>query len=557
MLPALRSAHRLLIAALTLVVVLATAGAAGAATPTWHTVLNATEGSSLNGVSCASVTMCLGVASDVAVEDGGPLYETNPDPGAVLNAVSCAPGTRFCMVVDDHGSAVAYENGAFGSVENIDGTTELESVSCPTAGFCVAIDHDDGVFVYSDQVWSFRLALTQPSGFTNVTQVSCSSPTFCVALASSGSGERYTTWDGTSWTAHGTFDAAGVYAESLTCTSSSFCLATDRAGNASTFNGTTWTTIAVDTHSSGQELFSGCAGTACQAIDQNDYVYSTTNGTTWTAGSPANIHAATGFSSPGSVSCVSATLCVAGDGLGQTTTYGLAITPPTTQPSLAGTPKVGQTLTLTHAVLPNPQAWFSERWWRCEQPDSACVPIPGATGTTYALTADDAGAYIDGREGVGVGLDEEGPFPSNAIGPVDGGSGGATTGGGGTTTATPGPGAGTTTTTTTPAGTTTGTTAPKLTGTVTTTFSGTVTFTLSCPAGATCSGKVAIVASRKTIGAGRYAVAAGKKTKVKVKLTKAGRKLLKHKHNKLAATLKLTPTGGRPTTHRLTLKAKR
>jgi hypothetical protein len=291
-----------------------------------------------------------------------------------------------------------------------------------------------------------------------------------------------------------------------------------------------------------------------------DYVYSTTNGTTWTAGSPANIHADTGFSSPGSVSCVSATLCVAGDGLGQTTTYGLAITPPTTQPSLAGTPKVGQTLTLTHAVLPNPQAWFSERWWRCEQPGSACVQIPGASGTSYTLTAADAGAYVNGREGVGVGLDEEGPFPSNAIGPVDDGSGGATTGGGatsggGTTTAitgTPRPGAGTTTTT--PGSTTT---APKLTDTVTTTFSGTVTFTLSCPAGATCSGKAAIVASRKTIGAGKYAVAAGKKAKVKVKLTKAGRKLLKHKHNRLAVTLKLTPTGGRATTHRLTLKAKR
>src|SRR4051812_48561134 len=56
----------------------------------------------LNAVSCASPTMCVAAAGVPVIQDNGPSFEpaTDPDPGATLNAVSCAPSSDFCMFAD-------------------------------------------------------------------------------------------------------------------------------------------------------------------------------------------------------------------------------------------------------------------------------------------------------------------------------------------------------------------------------------------------------------------------------------------------------------------------
>jgi hypothetical protein len=560
--------------ALVLVLSLAGAGARADATPTWHSALDLTGGASLNGVSCASTTMCMAVDDDVEVSDGGPIGEFDPDTNSSqLNAVSCAPGTRFCMVVDQNGGAVSYTDGKFGDPQKIDGDTAFESVSCVAGGFCMAIDHNDTVFKYSGGSWgSTGTPLTQPAGYSNVTNVACVSSTFCVALASGTGGLHYSTWGGTSWTDHATpFDLNGLSAESLTCTATNFCLATDARGNAARFNGTTtWTVAPVDTGSQ-PELFSSCSGTTCQAIDDGDNVFSTTDGSSWSAGTPADIHPSTLFSTPAGVSCATTTLCVAVGGLGLATTYGLALTPPSTNPSIAGTATVGQTLTATHATLQNPDAWFSETWVRCDFPDSACIVVPGTTATTYTLTAADAGEYIDARETAGVGLDEANLPTSNVIGPISDGSappGGGTNPGGGPGGSPPGTGKATGTGTSTGTGThtTPKPSTPRLSGSAATSSAGIVTVLLVCPKGATCHGTAVLTVSgasaakakikTKKIGSASYSIAGGRSAKVKIKLTSAGKKLLKKHHNKLAATLTITPKGGRPATHKVTLKVK-
>jgi hypothetical protein len=337
---------------------------------------------SINGLSCPSATTCLAASAVPVVQDGGLSYEPDPDPDPMtpaLNAVSCAPGTRFCMFVDNNGGAFSYNDGSFGALVGIDGDIELDSVSCPSASFCMAVDHNHAVFKYSNGSWDTGTSLTVPNAysFTNFVNVSCVSSSFCVALTSTDGGELYYTWNGTSWSsASSPFDVDGNHAISLSCTSTSFCLETDETGYASVFNGTSWSTpVHVDSFNSDPELYSSCVGTSCVAVDYYDNFFHSDDGSTWT--SAVDIHSSTLIAGIGSLSCATATLCVAGDGVGDATTY--AVPPAAGKPALTGTPTVGHTLTLTHASVQTPSVWYHDDWRRCQNPDATSTQNPIST----------------------------------------------------------------------------------------------------------------------------------------------------------------------------------
>ena len=557
---------RLKASALSILCLLAlTASPARAADPaSWHRVLSATTPSALEGVSCGTVTFCVGVGGDVAVEDGGPLYEDNPDVGSGLNAVSCAPGSHFCVAVDSNGGEVTYSGDGFGPDVQFAGNNELESVSCPTVGHCMAVEHTFTgspfkVYKLSGGSWDSGTSLPVASGITGSSEprISCAAETFCVVVANTSGGERYWTYKGSGWTLGASAMPGrpdGSNTVSITCTSATFCLSTSKTGDASRFNGTSWSTQHIDSHGVNQ-LASSCSGTTCRAIDRNDNAYNTSDGTTWTANTPANIRASTGFSGASAMSCPSADICVAGDPVGQTTLYGLSIVP-AAPPVVSGTGQAGQTLTVTtRSRIDNPLAWFFDEWWRCDNPGSTCTQIPDAHGPTYTLTADDVGKYIDVLEGTGIGLDEEaaqersnpievpaaapppsGPTPP-APSPPDGGS--------------PAPA---------PVVVPPKIRAPGLAKT-STSRKGLVTLSFSCPkGGAPCTGALGLSfksgKKRKAAGSGRYSVAAGKKGTAKVKLNKAARKVLLRRHS-LAVVLKIKPAGAKATTRTLTLKLPR
>jgi hypothetical protein len=325
------------------------------------------------------------------------------------------------MFVDSSGGAFAYTDGNFGSLGDIDGTVSLESVSCTSSGFCMAIDHDHKVFKYSGGTWDGGTTLTVPGTYTNFAQVSCVTTAFCVALASTSAGEVSYTWTGATWSlASAPFDAAGGNALSLTCTSTTFCLETSAAGDRSVFNGTLWSPANIDSGAT-PELYSSCVGTSCVAVDHNGNFLQSSDGLSWT--SPVNIQSATGIGSVTSVACAAATLCVAGDGQGNATTY--AVPPAPGPPALSGTPTVGQTLTLTHASIQTPNSWSGgDDWRRCDSPDAACTPSPISTSTgNYTLVGDDANKFIDVRETFGFGFYQQ-TVVSNVVGPIGGGGGG-------------------------------------------------------------------------------------------------------------------------------------
>ncbi len=68
----------------------------------------------------------------------------------LLNSVSC-PTASFCVAVDDLGSEYTYSGGSWSVGQRIDNNNNdlLNSVSCPTASFCVAVDNNGYEFTYS------------------------------------------------------------------------------------------------------------------------------------------------------------------------------------------------------------------------------------------------------------------------------------------------------------------------------------------------------------------------------------------------------------------------
>jgi hypothetical protein len=511
--------------ALVLTALLGGTSLASAATPTWLQAQPIEpSGGTIYGLSCASPTTCLAASTLPIVQDGGLSYEpaTDPDPSSILSAVSCAPNTHFCMFVDGNGGAFSYNSGSFGALKDIDGSVELDAVSCPSAGFCIAIDNNPpdnstSVFKYANGSWDSGTPLSIPSGdtYNDFVSVSCASSAFCIAVVSvetaSGTEELAYTYNGSSWSSVPTpFDAGANHVDSLSCTSTTFCLATDDAGNASTFTGSGWTTKNVDSVTSTPELHSSCAGTSCVAVDFNDNFVHTTDGSTWTT--PTNLHASTGISGIYSMACATATLCVAGDGLGDATTY--SVPPLPGKPRLTGTATVGHTLTLTHATVQIPNVWYYDDWRRCDNPDATCTLDPISTSAhSYALGRADAGKYIDVRETIGFGFDEESQILSNIVGPISGGvpppikPGTATFAGGGAT------------------------------------RKGVVTISLRC-AGGPCRGKTKLTFRGQPIGSASYSISAGQTAKVKIPLNAAGKTQLRKHHGHLKATLVITPVKG-------------
>lgn len=533
------------IVAVMFALVLGLGGTAHAIGPSWLAAQRIEPGqASINGLSCPTTTTCLAASSVPIVQDGGPAFEPSPAPDASEeNAVSCVLGVRFCIFADDHGGVFSYADGAFSSVSDIDGVVSLEGISCASASFCMTIDHDAKVFKFSGGNWDGGTTLSPTGTFTNHVSISCASSAFCVAVASTSAGQESFTWNGSSWSsASSVFDAAGGYAHSLTCTSTTFCLDTDDAGYADVFNGTSWAAAHhIDTYNAGPQLSSSCVGTNCVAVDFYDNAFGTTDGTTWT--SAVNIHADTLIAGVTAVACASATLCVAGDGLGNATTY--AVPPAPGAPVLSGTAGVGQGLTLAHAVVQTPGVWYADDWRRCDAPDSACTLGPISTSpSAYTLASADAGAYIDARETFGFGLDEE-QVVSNIVGPVVGDGAGQPAGGG---------------TGQTPGGGSAGPGSAPVTGavtrpaSVTTTSRGVVTFSLKC-AGGPCHGKATLTTASR-VGSASYSAASGKTAKVKIKLTAAGRKQLKRHKGRLKVTLVITPVGGKPVRSTIELRVK-
>jgi hypothetical protein len=394
--------------------------------------------SALNTVACSSPSFCVAGGLDLVVQDHAAQADISTQLSSSTDevaAISCAAGTTFCAVTDDSGGAYTLSGETLSARTQV-AVNGFDAVSCPLSSFCMAIDALGNTFRFNGSAWAPVSTLGTLSSTLSDLQVSCVSSQFCLAALPAGGSsmdEDFYTYTGLSWTGPSVLESTGAVESGLSCTSMSFCVATDTSDNTLKFNGTTWTSPQHQGsgNSVNDHFYVSCAGTFCLADSFEDgSTYLTSNGTTWLPG--ANLKDPdTGNGAGGPTSCVSTTMCVVVDLSGVGNTYALPDTL-ATPPSLSGSAIAGSTISLSKGTAANPDTSIVDAFQRCL---GGCTAL---AGTSYTTTAADVDANIQDAETTGVGLDIEGPFVSNVIGPIviapgsGGGTGGGGTGGGGT-----------------------------------------------------------------------------------------------------------------------------
>ena len=335
------------------------------------------NGYSLDATSCVSATFCVGggyyedsteaYQAFVSVFNGTAWTDTevagtlNAGGNAYVSSVSCTSGTSCVAAGTYTDSNYGYQafvsvfNGtAWTDTEvagalNTRGNATMSSVSCNSATSCVAggsYEDSSGthafVSVFNGTTWTTSevAGTLNYGGNASVNSVSCTSGASCIAVGyfedSSYHPQAFVSvFNGTTWTSSevaGTMNAGGRASfTSVSCTSANFCVAggsyRDVSGSShsfvAVFNGTTWNTseVAGTMNAVGYaNVFSvSCtSATSCVASGayaDSNYRYqafvSVFNGTTWTDSEVAGALNVIGAAAT-SVSCTSATYCVAG-----------------------------------------------------------------------------------------------------------------------------------------------------------------------------------------------------------------------------------------------------
>lgn len=226
---------------------------------------------------------------------------------STLTSVSCA-APSFCAAVDNAGRVMMWFNsGPWGAPQDIDGSNQLDSVSCASA-FCAAVDQAGNVLTFNGSSWGPPDSI-DPGHYLEA--VSCPTAAWCMAVDDSGRAFNY---DGTSWSGPADIDGVNVFS-SISCPSSSFCAAVDSSGNAVAFNGTSWGAPAIIDDGPLHSI-SCPASSFCLAVD--DARALTYLSGSWSAPQPIEPSAPPYLTS---VSCVSYYFCAAVDDNGNVTEF--------------------------------------------------------------------------------------------------------------------------------------------------------------------------------------------------------------------------------------------
>ena len=215
-----------------------------------------------------------------------------------LASVSC-PSASFCMAIDVGGNTFAWNGTSWSAGMTLAYAARFAFLSCASASFCMALGDtsDSTYYMWNGASWSSGSMPVQ-----DVSEVSCPSASFCMAVA----GVDSLTWNGSSWSFGAVIDDAVT---SVSCASASFCMAVDFEGDSVTWNGTSWSSPAADPaggSDGGIGPWVSCSSASfCMAV--GDAGTGTWNGTSWSSAGVGPV--ANGI--PLSVSCSSASFCVA------------------------------------------------------------------------------------------------------------------------------------------------------------------------------------------------------------------------------------------------------
>jgi hypothetical protein len=186
-------------------------------------------------------------------------------------------------------------------------------VSCPSSSFCAAVDEDGNALTYNGSAWSSPVAVDAGH---NLTMLSCPSASFCMA----SDGTDAVIYNGGSWSAPASIEGANGTVQALSCASSSLCAAVDFTGNsvsnALIYNGSAWSAPdPIDPNTSmywGFTSVSCPSASFCMAADASGYTW-VYNGSSWTQAASVG---QSGILQQ--VSCASSTSCLAEQWFGAT-----------------------------------------------------------------------------------------------------------------------------------------------------------------------------------------------------------------------------------------------
>jgi hypothetical protein len=229
-------------------------------------------------------------------------------PGTQLEGISC-PASGFCVAVDDRANAIVYRGGRW-SATSVALGQQLSTVSCVSTTFCLA-GGDYGVDTYQNGAWS------PPSGPALEDQsllgLSCVSASFC---AGSSANYLYTVRNGHwSETLFHSLDAAEK--SSVSCTSATFCAATitpwstQAQTSFSYWNGIAWSKPGQSTSISAEEI--SCATPSMCLVSTGGTKLERFDGKSWRSiTAPISVQ---------TLACPSASFCVGGNDQGGTAVY--------------------------------------------------------------------------------------------------------------------------------------------------------------------------------------------------------------------------------------------
>ncbi|HEX4733570.1 MAG TPA: hypothetical protein VH247_04095 [Thermoleophilaceae bacterium] len=401
---------------------------------TWSATPVSANKRGIDGADCATGPLCVAIAGPNAFVYTGTWSSPEATGSGGVGGISCVT-TTFCVAADGNGSVLKTIDGNSWTLDRINGENHFNWISCAATNFCAAVDTegqfgvDGNALTFNGVSWTkYNPPIDQNPGVGGgLVSVSCPSPTFCAAVDFGG---HALTYNNGSWSAPDPVaTAVGFYA--VACASSTFCAAADTAGNIIHFNGSSWESpVPVD---QGEVVYwlSCPTSSFCAAVDGDGAVLMY-NGSTWSA--PQPIDTGNSFNT---VSCPTTNFCAATDiasnvftyngqswsgpvhlsgvaylggisCLGNGVCYGTTndgvvrghLPPPANAaaPAISGAATAGEVLTEAHGTWSNDPGTFAYEWQRCDGSGTGCSAISGASAQTYTLTGDDVGHTIRVRE---------------------------------------------------------------------------------------------------------------------------------------------------------------
>ncbi len=232
--------------------------------------------------------------------------KVDPNDGLYVSCVS----SSFCVVVDESGNALEWNGSSWSTPQAV--STGFYNISCASANFCVA-DAGSDVYTWNGSSWSQPQSVDSSSGGF-IFSISCPTTSFCVAGDSNG---NVFDWNGSSWSQPQAIDPSGGGIYGVSCPTTSFCAMVDKDGNAFIWNGSSWSTPkSLSSALSGVSCASATFCVATSTQSSSGVVY-TWNGSSWSGASTVDSNAGNYMT----VSCATASFCAIGDANGNVLTW--------------------------------------------------------------------------------------------------------------------------------------------------------------------------------------------------------------------------------------------